>query len=545
MKKNLTVLLTLLLVLTLVLSLTACGGSSSSAPASSVPANNASANNSPSSGTVAAQSEDTVTTSKTELIMASNTEPGNLRQDSLMGLSNYILLRQCYDMLLEVGADGNYSSNVLESITLDEDSMGASLVLKQGILFHNGEECTAEDILFDMQIVRSESAYGALMSFLDLDNVEILDRYSLHVPFNSIYGPWQSGFTQVYIFSKSAYEAVGATEFWLNPVTTGPYMLEEWVQADHLTFKRFDDYFMGAPILEKITMRIITESSVQLMELQTGGVDLIWNIGSEQVDSVAADPNLTLQECGGLNLVYMGMNCNNEALSDLRVRQAISYCIDRDLIVQGSWNNKATVSYSILGPNATGYNDAFEGDNYPYPVNIEKAKELLAEAGYGDGLTLKLVVDSTAERQLAAEQIYNMLQPVGINVEIQQMDFATVTSVLNNTNDYDLYIRGIGVNGGGEGYWVLINPGLYGLTHFESDAGPGYEKWSSVLDSIASETDINKRVELYKEVQEVFYEDGVYFVPLCFPNTYGACASNFVGWSFLNCKLNVLNAYFE
>ena len=501
MKKSLAALLCLVLTAALLSGCTSNSKPAAQTPAGVTPAADASS---------AAEAEPM--SSRDTLVIVTNGDPGRLRSDTINNLANMTYNRLIYDYLFTRNSQGQYEPCLCESYQLDNDNLGVTMKLRENVKFHSGNIMTAEDVLASLMYGKQDTSSGSQLEFIDFENSKAVDANTLYLKFNQLNGVWQSAFLAIGIIEKSAYEAAASPdEFYLDPMTTSAYVLENWVSGDSLTFKAFPDHWYGAPKIETIVVRIISESSVALMELQTGGVDVLFNLSLENYNSACAiDGVVGYDKQPSTVSVFLGCNLKNEALSKLQVRQAIACAIDWDAICSGAFDGAAESCSNPLGKNALGYDARWETD-YPYSYNPEKAKELLAEAGYGNGLSLRVLVDDTPSRQLMAEQLYNMFANIGITLEIQKHDLATTNDIVSNSGDYDLYIRGAYNNSGDIVTFLATSMGFTAI-NVEADTvdGPIYTDY---LNKISKEMDTDARVELYKEFQETFIEDMMYWVP--------------------------------
>ncbi len=480
---------------------------------------------------------------KTTLTVAIPTDPGNIRMDNKTSYTSPFMWN-VLEALYEFDSEGGYRHPLVEEATLDEDGQGVTLKLKEGVKFHNGDEMKASDVIFSTEFALT-GGFSGNMEYLDMSQSYAVSDYEVYFKFNQEYGPWEQAFTCVAVVSEAAYNETDDTSFWLSPVATGPYTITEWTSGDHITLTRFDDYWDGPANLETILFRVISETSVALQELQTGGVDLCYSVSNDDVNNLLENPdeNLTVYSQQGTVGHYLGVNNSNELLADIRVRQALAYAIDREALIEGSFEGNATVNNGILGPGDFGYSDTYAGDNYPYQYDPDKAKELLQEAG-AENLTLTLVVDDTAVRRSMAEQLYNMFADVGITLDIQQYDFATATDILNNTTDWDLFLRGATVNSG-EMLATLKASAVYGLNRMDVLPVDGYQEWADLLAQIEGETDSDARAALYGQLMDNFVTDWFFWVPTVIPNTYMIHVSNLTGFERIADSIYWHDAYFE
>lgn len=488
--------------------------------------------------------EESPKSSRDTLVIVTTGDPGRLRSDTINNLVNLPYNRLVYDYLFTRNEKGEYEPCIAESYQLDEDNLGVVLNLRQGVKFHDGNVMTAEDVLASLIFGKQDTSSGRQLEYINFDESEIIDENTLHLRFNTINGVWQSSLLAIGIVEKAAYEAAASPdEFYLDPMTTAAYVLQEWVSGDRLVFKAFPDHWYGAPKIENIIVRIITEPSVALMELQTGGVDVLFNMSLENYNSASKMDNVTVYDRQPpIVVLFVGFNLKNEHLAKLQVRQAIAHAIDWEAITAGAFGGAAEPTVSPLGKNALGYDPRWETD-YPYTFDPEKAKELLAEAGYSDGLTLRVLVDDTPNRQLMAEQLYNMLAEVGITLDIQKHDMATTNDIVSNSDDYDLYIRGAYNNSGDIVTFLATSMGFTAI-NVEADTvnGPIYTDY---LEKISKEMDIEQRVVLYKEFQEVFMGDMLYWIPGVQNKIYAAYNKDLIGIEMPGEYWIWNNAYFD
>lgn len=225
-------------------------------------------------------------TEDNSIVIVASGDPGRLRSDTINSMDEMPYNRLVYDYLFTRNSQGEYEPCLCESFTLDDDNLGVTLNLRQNVKFHNGNTMTANDVLASLYYGMQDTASGSQLDFIDFDNSAPVDDNTLYLKFNRINGVWQSALLAIGIIEREAYEsAESADAFYLDPMTTSAYVLENWVSGDSLTFKAFPDHWYGAPKIENIIVRIISESSVALMELQTGGVDVLFNMSLENYQS--------------------------------------------------------------------------------------------------------------------------------------------------------------------------------------------------------------------------------------------------------------------
>ena len=249
-------------------------------------------------------------------------------------------------------------------------------------------------------------------------------------------------------------------------------------------------------------MRIITEKAVQYIELLTGGIDVAMDpLPADVLDAITTKPEGIEVVNGGQVAIYFinfNYNSENEAMKNKQVRQAISYAINHEDAAAVFGAGMTAPSYSLLPSGVFGYNAEYD-KNPRYPYDPEKAKEMLAEAGYGDGLTLRVICSPMYSS--IAEVVQNQLAKVGVTLDIKTYDEATAADMQENGNDYDLNFGMVNINGD-----PIVSP--FG-THFDPDKGVmgGRNKSKN-----AADPDTAKVKELLLQLKQTFDFDERYAI---------------------------------
>ena len=486
--------------------------------------------------------ESAIETSKDTIIEGIEADPGTLKYNNDMDVAvevrNYFLER----LMIHDGSE--YQYDLAEEITEDEGGMGVTIKLKEGVQFSTGEELKASDVIWSMEIGREY--YESLYDFVDWDNLEAVDDYTAHVPFTKETYLWRSlfcGYNSVGIYSQKAYEEAEAngTDFWLAPVSTGEYQITEWNADEDIRLEANEYYRKGAPAIKNMIIRIISESSVRLLELQTGGIDMMTGTG-DTLKSAQEDENIEIYKTNGTSVHYIGINHKSEVFKDEKVRQAIAYLVDRQTLIDGALNGNGEVHNSMFSPSGLGYSDL----EWPYEYNTEKALELFDEAGVDPStLTLRLVCNEGSNRPQIAEQLYNMFSAVGITLEINTYDSATTTDILTNSpSEFDLYLRSLGA-GDGEVLGLYFSDNAVGLMNIdEGGAAEQYAEWQKLLTDAMENPDENARKEAYIQADQMVL-DNVFWIPLYVVPNYRYTTATLKDIDVQANHVALYSAYFE
>lgn len=497
----------ILLVLTMILSLAACGGNAQ-APAGSA------ANQTPESAGSAAAPSNAATPAepKKEMTVAIAIDAGSLNPyDRLENIGRQTWI-SVYESLFEYGQGDLVPKPVLvDTYEFSEDQKTLTLNLKQGVLFHNGQEMKAEDVVFSFDILRVKKP--SHMGDVDWDGIHAEGDYTVVIPFNSVQGNALYYICNLYVLCKSYMESIPDTEWSSNCIGTGPYMWGECVPGSEYELLRFDGY-REKKALDKITIRVIPDADVQKIELETGGVDMACSLSFADAAAFAEDPNdgvnvTPSNQIAILELVNLFPDPNSP-LADLRVREAILYALDLETINKVVYSGLGEAATAIYPSGVTAYKKADNLRTY----NVEKAKELLAEAGYPNGLTLDLYAQNTTVFQTLADVLVGMGSQAGINFNVISCDFATLEGYMNSGENSGVYTYRQYANGDP---YILVNQFFWpeGAT---VKAYKQYtdEKFQECVDARAEAMvliDQAARNEAYHKLMQVAY-DRLYYAPV-------------------------------
>jgi len=212
-----------------------------------------------------------------------------------------------------------------------------------------------------------------------------------------------------------------------HPVGTGPFKFQEWVQDDHIAVVRNDSYWGNKPYLDGVTIRPVPDVNARVIALTAGDVQLARSIPPEQVSRIKANPQLAIMTVDGLSTWFIGMNVLKKPFTDLRVRQALNYAVDKAAIVKRIYNGMGQVSNDVVARGAAGYSPV---PGFPY--NPTKAKQLLAEAGYPNGFsTTMLVTNGAYPKELELEQfMQEQWAAIGVQVTLQPAEYVRYLELL-------------------------------------------------------------------------------------------------------------------
>jgi len=392
-------------------------------------------------------------------------DPARTVYASFVNVNNLI-----YETLLTYDYDMNLIPMLAESLpTYNDEGMFYEFKLKHGITFHCGHPFTAEAVKYSIDRVKELQGEPSYYSQF-IGRVEVVDNYTVRVyttEANRYFINWFATSSSAIVCPQCA-EKYGAKFGTIEgpPCGTGPFKFKEWVPNNRITLERYDDYNWGPEIyqnkgpayLDEIVFRVVPENS-QMSMLETGEVDFVTNVAAdlELIENLRNNPDVTLYIGGQVgDLVYLGFNCagtenhgygyENGELSPgsvpkavpLKVRQAIAYAIDENRIIELAYSGVATPPTSWLAGTIWG-SVGYQENMYPY--NPAKARELLAEAGYPNGLILEVIHWVGPPYDNICAEMIRELENVGIILIRQSLDYNVVEDKINN-KDYNMFIAG-------------------------------------------------------------------------------------------------------
>lgn len=329
---------------------------------------------------------------------------------------------QIYDTLLDVDQKtGQLVPQIAESWEqLSETEY--RFHIRKGLKFHNGEDLTADDVKFSLDRAIASASVSYIVDFIK--SVKVEDAYTVLVTTKMPYAPALRNLAVPFaaIVPKD-YVTANPDILKSKPVGSGPYKFVSWAQNDNCRLEAYDGYYAGAPKTKYVEMKVIPEAAQRTIALETGEVDLVYDVLVSDLKRVRENKDLVLYEAPSLTCFYISMNTKKKPFDNKKVRQAINYAIDRQLLVDTVNGGTGAPADAIIAPAVYGY---YSSGVYEY--NPTKAKQLLAEAGYPNGFSCTLWVNNNQSRVEICQAIQEMLREVGITCKVEVMEFGTFIS---------------------------------------------------------------------------------------------------------------------
>ena len=449
---------------------------------------------------------------RTDLVYGIAAEPNSIDPMTIAMMSSFTVTYALYDTLFELQDNGTYEPSLAESVTVSEDGLEYLIPIKQGVKFHDNSELKAKDVVFSINRT-IEKGWAADMTAA-IDSVTLADENTVKItlsrPFSGMVGSLASPFFS--IMSENYVTTKGDDAIKREPMGTGAYKMTEWVAGDHITLTANEDYFGGAPSIKKVTIKPIVDKNTGLIALENKEIDVFLNVNSSDIATVKENKDLAFYSSNQAAVLSLNMNIEKKPLDDVKVRKAISHAINKENIIVGALENIGTIAKSAIPPVVAGYTE----DAPSYEYNIEKAKQLLKEAGF-EKLNLTMKIKEDAKSQKVAQIIQADLKEAGIDVTIEVMEAGAFNTDIYANGNYEITV----------GSWSAMFLDAYSVVYsqFHKDCyGPTgnithvvSDELSDLLDK-ASQANEDNKVEAYQAVIQNIYENA-YNIPLVVEET--------------------------
>ncbi|WP_368653227.1 ABC transporter substrate-binding protein [Ornithinibacillus sp. 4-3] len=409
-----------------------------------------------------------------------------------------------FNYLVKNDGEGGFTSDLAESWENIDDTTW-SFKLKEGVKFHNGDELTAEDVKFTLERVANDDTLREYGNYKQIEEVQVKSDYEFDIITENPEPILLNRLSRIGsgILPKDYIEAEGWDVFLDNPVGTGPYKLKEWKKDDRLVLEPFEDYFGDAAKWEEVVFRSIPEDSTRVSELLTGGVDIAVNIPPTDFERIESTDDVSIETSDSQRVMLLILRTQGDyATADPLVREAIDLAIDKQAIVDSLLEGTATVTRTRVTPGNGGANEDLYGQTLYDP---ERAKELLAEAGYEDGVTIKISAPNGRyiKDKETVELIATMLAEVGITAELEFLEWSAFSTKRSDKSFDDVHFIAFGNS------MFDASNALISLTKEESVGETDYDnpQTDKLITDAIQNMDLEERTKQFQEAQELIAED--------------------------------------
>lgn len=375
------------------------------------------------------------TTGRT-LNIGATAEPTGMDPVTVSGAAiPFVLLYNVYETLVKLDADGNIKPLLASEWTDSPDGKTYTFTLEARATFASGDPVTADAVVKSFERARSDAATESIRAqWAAVDTIEAKDTGTVVVTLNTPSNRWLYDMTGAAGIISDP-DATGDLN--VTPAGSGPYKFVAWEQGSYVELKKNDAYWGTGARFDDVFFRFYSDPNAMTTAMLSSQLDIISNLTTPTaVDQFSDASRFTVYEGTTTGEVVLGFNHDNEALSNLKVRQAINYAIDRQSLMDSVWGGKGQLIGSMVPPS----DPWFEDLSQTYPYDPAKAKELLKEAGYGDGLKLNLQVPTLPYGPTSGKFIVAQLAEVGITVKLEELEWARWLDLVYTKHDYDMTI---------------------------------------------------------------------------------------------------------
>ncbi len=377
--------------------------------------------------------------------------------------------------------------------------------LKKGVRFHDGTPFTAQDVVHSVNRMRNDKRSLQKSNFDDLTEIRAADEYTVVFTTAAPNAVFLDRLQNRFMISKAAAEKYG-DEVDQHAIGTGPYRFVSWARDGNLVMTRNDDYWGRKADIKEIVLKKVGEDAARVAALLAGQGDVINNVPVEELGRLDQNPRVRTEKVEGLRMYFLAMNVNHKPFDNKLVRQAFNYAVDPTAVIKHVYEGNGYVMNGPLGANVIGY----DPQTKRYPLDPKKAKELLAKAGFANGLEVKLYFspDRYPKAREVCQVVADQLAKAGVKTELISQEFA-------------IFWGADGVNGGKIPFYYVGRPAIDADTVFDQYYRSGRTKrvgfQNSEVDRLIDEEqkagDPKKRIAMLQQIGQILMQEAA-LVPL-------------------------------
>lgn len=423
-----------------------------------------------------------------------------------------MMVNHVVETLVALTPDGRFEPLLATDWSVSPDSREYTFRLRRGVRFHDGTPLNAEAVKFSVERFLDPTLSKPLGGFVGpLERVEVVDEYTVKLVYRAPFAPAMmgiaAGFPTLGIISPKAYREMGREGFSRHPVGTGPFRMVEWVRGSRVVMERNPDYWGTPARPSRIEWLVVPEAGTRTAMVLAGDVDVAYQPPAADIPRLNRSPGTKALSVPSTRIMFVGLNTTRPPLNDKRVRQALNYAVDSVAIAErvllgAGTPDKAPIPASFFGYAETGF----------YGYDPDRARRMLAEAGYPDGFELTFI-HPTGRYILdarVAEAIQSYLARVGVRVKLQTMDWPTYIGSLQRPPEqvnHDMALLGWGPLP--DAHHTLNSmfhssqrpPASFNIAYYSN---PEVDR---LIDEAARQLDPERRKELYRRAQAIIWDD--------------------------------------
>jgi peptide/nickel transport system substrate-binding protein len=443
------------------------------------------------------------------LTIASGTDVENMNIHLVTSSPSYSVLEHIYETLFEMSVDGELQPLLAESIEPGDEPQTFVVKLRQGISFTDGTPFNAAAVKANLDwVLDTENTAPFRFLINQIEEVVVVDEYTVQINLLREFAPLAAHLSHgaLAMISPAALDQ-GVDFLASNAVGTGPYVLANWARSEAVTLQRNPDYWGDAPAIDTVVFKVVTEDGARMVEVEAGTADIAVRVPPAEAARLAANPNIDIVTTPGLRTIYIFFNTTAEPFDDPRVRQAVNYAVDVESIVRDLFDNAALVSRAPFASPIFGYSE-----QPSYARDLDKARDLLREAGIEEGTTIVLhhPTGRYIQDALVADAVRAQLREVGLNVELRTLEwtqYVPFVRAVEDENEVQFAMLGWGTPTMDADY------ALFALFH-SSEVPPGFNgafyqnpTVDALLEEARTNPDATARQAAYDEAIAIIWDD--------------------------------------
>ena len=448
---------------------------------------------------------------KQELVIAMGAQPEALDPIAMASAPAATVGQHLHQSLIYMSPDGTLKPSLAESWEAAPDGLSWILKLRKGVKFHDGTPFNAQAVKVNLdRFIDPDNKAPFRFLASEIKATEVVDDHSVRLVLNRAFAPITAHLSHSFIGMLSPKSLAGLEKGKATDVIvgTGPFKIVNWARGEQIVMEANPDYWGGAPKIKKLTFKFIPEDAARVVMLETGEAHAIMRVPPTDAQRLDANPNINVVKASSVRVIYIGFNTQVEPFNNPKVRQAMNYAVNKEAIIKTILAGVGKPSTAPVVPAVFGYKQVG-----PYEYNPQKAKQLLAEAGYPNGFkavfhhpTGRYLMDATI-----AEAVQAMVKEIGVELELRTMEWATYLGFVRKPvteAQHKMYMLGWGC------VTLDADYGLFALLHSSQWPMAGWnvslyknEKVDEVLQTARITPDRKDRAGMYGEAIQLIWND--------------------------------------
>lgn len=443
-----------------------------------------------------------------DLVIAIGTDAVTLDVHAVTDTPTFNITGHIFEPLFKLDPEGNVIPHLATGYEIKDGGKVVSVSLRDDVTFHDGTPFNAEAVKANIERIQDPALANVFASLVNnVVGVQVADEFTVELLLEAPFAPLLPHLTHAsqVMMSPATFDDPDIGQ---HPVGTGPFVLKEWVRNERLVVERNEDYWREPATLDTITFIPVPEGATRIALVEAGNAHVATNVPPQDVPRIDAMDGVKVEKVDSMRTIYILFNNYAEPWTDVRLRQAFNYAIDKEAIVEFVLGGAGRVSDAALAPGVFGYTPIGT-----YEYNPEKARELLAEAGYPDGINVTLHSPTGRYMQdiQISEAVQSYLADVGINATIKTLEWSSYLADIARPKEeaiVEIAMMGWGVSTGD------ADQGLYNILHGTQHTPQGSNRafydspaFNDLLDQARVETNEDARKALYAEALQVAYDE--------------------------------------